>query len=102
VEENHLKKVRAHAQELGIGPGRAISREVIVMPRRPLGIFDARFWEPYQKVRTSEFVRFLALAEAGKPPPAVLRVARNAAAQKRREDLEVGIANFLELLKVPG
>jgi sugar phosphate isomerase/epimerase len=80
-------------------PGRAISHEVIVMQQRPLRIFDPKFWEPYQKVRASEFVRFLALAEAGKPLPAMPQVARDAAAQKQREDLEVSIANFRELLK---
>jgi 3-oxoisoapionate decarboxylase len=83
-------------------PGRAISHEVIVMQQRPLRIFDPKFWEPYQKVRASEFVRFLALAEAGKPLPAMPQVARDAAAQKQREDLEVSIANFRELLKSLG
>jgi hypothetical protein len=80
-------------------PGRAISHEVIVMQQRPLKILDPKFWEPYQKVRASEFVRFLALAEAGKPLPAMPQVARDAAAQKQREDLEVSIANFREFLK---
>ena len=50
-------------------------------------------------MRASEFVRFLALAEAGKPIPAMPQVARDAAAQKQREDLEVSIARFREFLK---
>ena len=81
-------------------PGRALSHEVIVMQQRPTRIFSTpNSGEPYQKVRASEFVRFLALAEAGKPLPALPQVAREAAAQKQREDLEVSIANFREFLK---
>jgi hypothetical protein len=38
----------------------------------------------------------LALAEAGKRLPGMLQVTRDAAAQKQREDLAVGIANFRE------
>ena len=51
-------------------PDRPISHEVIVMQQRPTRIFDPKFWEPYKNVRASEFVRFLALAEAGKALPA--------------------------------
>ena len=83
-------------------PGRALSHEVIVGQGRPFRIFDRKFWEPYQKVRASEFVRFLALAEAGKPQPAMPPVAREAAARIQREDLEVSVANFRELLKTLG
>jgi hypothetical protein len=38
----------------------------------------------------------LALAEAGKRLPGMPQVTQDAAAQKQREDLEVGIANFRE------
>jgi 3-oxoisoapionate decarboxylase len=80
-------------------PGRALLHEVIVTPQRPSSIFDPKFWEPYQKVRASEFVRYLALAEAGKPLPDIPQGAPDKAAQKQREDLEVSIANFREFLK---
>ena len=46
--------------------------------------------------RLENVVRFLALAEAGKPLPAMPQITRDAAAQKEREDLEVNIANFRE------
>ena len=69
------------------------------MQQRPLRIIGPKFWEPYKNVRASEFVRFLALAEAGKPLPAMPQAARDIAAQTQREDLEVSIANFREWLK---
>jgi sugar phosphate isomerase/epimerase len=84
---------------IALCPGRAISHEVIVTQQRQTRIFDPKFWEPYQKVRASEFVRYLALAEAGKPLPDMPQVAQDKAAQKQREDLEVSIANFREFLK---
>lgn len=66
--------------------------------QRPLKLFDPRFWELYADASASEFVRFLALAEAGEPLPAMPQVARDAAARKLREDLDVNVASLRELL----
>jgi len=83
-------------------PGRSLSHEVIVSQGRPYRIFDPKFWEPYKNVRAHEFVRFLALAEAGKPLADMPKLPREAAVQKEREDLEVSIENFKALLKELG
>jgi sugar phosphate isomerase/epimerase len=83
-------------------PGKALSHEVIVTQQRPSRIFDPKFWEPYKNVRASEFSRFLALAEAGKPLPDLARPTGPAAAVLQREDLEVSVANFRALLKELG
>jgi sugar phosphate isomerase/epimerase len=83
-------------------PGRALSHEVIVMQQRPMRIFDPKFWEPYRNARASEFVRFLALAEAGKPLENLPPTPRDAAAQREREDLEASVSSFREFLKELG
>ena len=59
--------VRKYAQ---LCPGRAIDLEVIVGGSRVHRIYDAKFWDGYRNVRAYEFMRFLALAEKGTPPPA--------------------------------
>ncbi len=59
-------------------------------PARP-GRKDRRipaFWNNWSKMPASELGRFLAVAEKGKPTPAVPRPAGKTAGQQKIEDLE--------------
>ena len=99
--------VRKYAQ---LCPGRAIDLEVIVGGARVHRIYDAKFWDGYRSVRAYEFMRFLALAEKGTPPPAAAaapgpgRGQMDAAQQeqraaRQRADLETSFRACVEMLK---
>jgi 3-oxoisoapionate decarboxylase len=61
-------------------------------------IYDAAFWNNWSKMPASEFSRFLAVAEKGKPTPAVPRAEGKTAGQQKIEDLEKCVRYTRELL----
>jgi len=61
-------------------------------------IYDPKFWDNWRKMPASEFSRFVALADAGKPKPAIPRPAGKTAGQQRIEDLEICVRYTRELL----
>jgi 3-oxoisoapionate decarboxylase len=81
--------VRRFAQ---LCPGKPLSMEIIVTPPRYFPYQDEAFWGPYRNVRAAEFVRFLKIAEAGRPLPGRGPAAKEEAAQREREDLEASTA----------
>ncbi len=76
---------------LDLCPGKALSLEILVTQPRLFRCLDPGFWDGYRNVPAWEFSRFLAIAERGKPLPASLPPAREAAAVREREDLEASI-----------
>jgi 3-oxoisoapionate decarboxylase len=61
-------------------------------------IYDPAFWANWSKMPASEFSRFLAVAEKGKPTPAVPRPQGKTAGQQRIDDLETCVRYTRELL----
>ncbi len=68
-------------------PGRPLSLESIVFGPRILPYRDQTFWAAYGDVRASEFVRYLKIAESGKPYPNEPWETQDEA-QREREALE--------------
>lgn len=82
-------------------PGKAMSLEVIVTGARPFLWRKSEFWQQgYQAVRASEFTRFLAIADTGKPQPPQPPVPKERAAEVEREDFEASAKWTREFLKV--
>jgi len=79
-------------------PGRALSLEIIVTPPREFPFLDPGFWDNYANVKASEFSRFLALAERGRPGAAPSKPEDPAA--REREDLEASIRYTHKLLGI--
>ncbi|MDQ2901881.1 MAG: sugar phosphate isomerase/epimerase [Acidobacteriota bacterium] len=78
-------------------PGRALSLESIVTGPRVFPYRDPKFWDAYRRTPAWEFVRFVDIAERGKPhenPP----VAKADAAAREREDLDASLAYTKKLL----
>jgi sugar phosphate isomerase/epimerase len=61
-------------------------------------IYDRAFWNNWSKMPASEFSRFLAVAEKGKPTPAVPRPAGKTVGQQKIEDLEGCVRYTRDLL----
>ena len=61
-------------------------------------IYDKAFWTNWSKMPASELGRFLAVAEKGKPTPAVPRPQGKTAGQQKIEDLETCVRYTRELL----
>lgn len=61
-------------------------------------IYDAAFWTNWSKMPAAEFSRFLAVAEKGKPTPAVPRPPGKTAGQQKIEDLEGCVRYTRDLL----
>ena len=81
-------------------PGRACTMEVIVTGLREFPYLKPEFWDGYNNVRASEFSRFLALVERGKPlegPPQPSDAERP---QREREDLEASTRYVQNLLGI--
>ena len=66
---------------------------------RVFGVFDPKFWDNYRKMPAWEFSRFLALAERGKPTPAIPAPAGKDPGRQQCEDLEVCVRHTRELLR---
>jgi len=66
---------------------------------RIFSVFDPRFWDGYRKMPAWEFSRFLALAERGKPTPAIQVPPGKDPGQQQCEDLEVCVRHTRELLR---
>lgn len=81
-------------------PGRPFSLEIIVTGPRYFAVFDPKFWDGYRNVRAAEFLRFLALAEQGKPNPGPPPGPKEQAAQRELDDLEASIRYTHEVLGV--
>jgi len=62
-------------------------------------IYDPAFWANWPKMPASEFSRFLAVAERGKPTPAVPRPPGKTAGQQHIEDLEGCVRYTRDLLQ---
>jgi 3-oxoisoapionate decarboxylase len=93
-------------------PGRNLDLEVIVGGNRVHRIYDPKYWDGYRNVRAHEFVRFLALAEKGTPPPGAGAPPQGGGAggpgrgapdparvQRQREDLEASFRACVGMLK---
>jgi sugar phosphate isomerase/epimerase len=61
-------------------------------------IYDAAFWTNWSRMPAAEFSRFLAIAERGKPTPAVPRPPGKTAGQQKIDDLESCVRYTRELL----
>ena len=82
-------------------PGRALSLESIVTNARIYPYRDPKFWDAYRNDPAWEFVRFLEIAERGKPRPAEPAPKdREAALRKEREDLEASLAYTKRVLGI--
>ena len=79
-------------------PGRPLSLEIIVTGPRIYKFLDPAFWGPYKNQPAWEFNRFLALAERGKPRPALPQLSREQSIEREREDLEASIQYTKKLL----
>jgi hypothetical protein len=62
-------------------------------------IFDEKFWDDWRKMPAWEFSRFVALAERGKPTPAVPHPPGKTPGQQQVDDLEVCVRYTRNLLK---
>jgi sugar phosphate isomerase/epimerase len=66
---------------------------------RVFNVLDPKFWDNYRKMPAWEFSRFLAIAERGKPTPAVPIPPGKEPGRQQCEDLEVCVRHTRELLK---
>jgi sugar phosphate isomerase/epimerase len=82
-------------------PGRALSLESIVTNARIYPYRDPQFWDAYRNDPAWEFVRFLEIAERGKPRPAEPTPKdREGVLRKEREDLEASLAYTKRVLGI--
>jgi sugar phosphate isomerase/epimerase len=81
-------------------PGLPIVFENLVSGNpRVHAIYDQKFWDNWRKMPAYEFSRFLAVAERGKPTPAVPRPEGKTAGQQKIDDMAVCIKYTRELLQ---
>jgi len=66
---------------------------------RLFSVFDPKFWDGYRKMPAWEFSRFLALAERGKPTPAIPVPPGKDPGRQQCDDLEVCVRHTRELLR---
>lgn len=90
---------KAYVKRFGaLCPNRPFILEIISGPTRAFPYLQPGFWEPYMKVRTHEFARFLALAKRGQPRrPGRLR-GGNAGQAFQKAELERSIRYCREIL----
>jgi sugar phosphate isomerase/epimerase len=81
-------------------PGLPIIFENLVSGNpRVHAIYDAKFWNNWQKMPASELARFMAIAEKGVPKPPTPRPEGKTQGQQRIEDLEVCVRYTRDLLQ---
>ncbi len=81
-------------------PGLAVNVENIVSPEpNIMRIFEPEIWKDYTKMPASELSRFLALAERGKPLPAVPAPPGKSRGQQQLDELEVSLRYTRDLLR---
>lgn len=80
--------------------GKALSLESIVTNGRIFPYRDPQFWDAYRNDPAWEFMRFVEIAERGKPRDPEPAVRGEAAMRKEREDLEASLAYTRRLLGV--
>jgi sugar phosphate isomerase/epimerase len=85
---------------MNLCPGKTMSLEVIVMGPRAYPWKRDDFWQGYESVRASEFMRFLRIAEKGTPRPAAPPVPKDQMAAREREDFEASMKWSREFLGV--
>jgi sugar phosphate isomerase/epimerase len=66
---------------------------------RVFNVFDPKFWDGYRKMPAWEFSRFFALAERGKPTPAIPVPLGKDPGRQQCEDLEACVRHTRELLR---
>ena len=62
-------------------------------------VYDAKFWDNWRQMPAWEYSRFAAIAEQGKPTPAVPRAAGKTAGQQKIDDLETCVRYTRDLLR---
>ena len=81
-------------------PGIPLTFENIVSAEpRVMRVFEPEIWKDYRKMAASEFSRFLAYAERGKPLPAVPPAPGKTRGQQQCDDLEVCVRYTRALLE---
>jgi len=84
---------------IAMRPGLPLIFENLVSRQpRIFNVFDSRFWDNYRKMPAWEFSRFVALAERGKPTPAIPPVPGKDPGQQQCDDLEVCVRRTREFL----
>jgi sugar phosphate isomerase/epimerase len=78
-------------------PGKPLSLESILLGPRIFPYREPNFWEPYRQARAWEFVRYLAIAERGKPYKDEPWEAGNEA-ERERQALEESLAYTKKLV----
>jgi sugar phosphate isomerase/epimerase len=88
------------AKFIAMRPGLPLIFENLVSRQpRIFSVFDPKFWDSYRKMPAWEFSRFLALAERGKPTPAIPATPGKDPGRQQCEDLEVCVRHTRELLR---
>lgn len=81
-------------------PGKALTLEIIVTQPRIFAYQDPAFWDSYRNVPAWSFVRFLSLADKGKPFEGLPPASKDQAASREREDLEASLRYTYGLLGI--
>jgi len=85
---------------IAMRPGLPLIFENLVSRQpRIFNVFEPKFWDNYRKMPAWEFARFAALAERGKPTPAVAPTPGKEPGQHQCEDLEVCVRRTREFLQ---
>ncbi len=85
---------------IAMRPGLPLIFENLVSRQpRIFNVLDPKFWDNYRKMPAWEFSRFLALAERGKPTPALPLPPGTDPGRQQCEDLEVCVRHTRELLR---
>jgi sugar phosphate isomerase/epimerase len=85
---------------VALRPGLPLIFENLVSRQpRVFNVFEPKFWDNWRKMPAWEFSRFLAIADRGKPTPAVPLPAGKDPGKQQVEDLEVCVRRTREILR---